>query len=258
MNKIGDLVAGVSQADIQRMPAWLDFLQSTTGLLLALFMWGHMAFVSSILISKDAMYAVTRFFEGEYFFGKPYPAIVTFIVSLIFLIFIAHAALAMRKFPSSYQQYRVFLAHRERLQHSDTSLWLIQAVTGFAMFFLGTAHLYTMMTHSADIGPFASADRVWSGGSWMLDLPLLLAVEFHGGIGLYRLAVKWGWFDGSNPRRNRIRLKRFMWGMIGFLLVLGMMSLAAYIKIGQAHAGKVGEHYIPPALQQPINQVEQK
>jgi hypothetical protein len=49
-----------------------------------------------------------------------------------------------------------------------------------------------------------------------------------------------------------------MWGMIGFLLVLGMMSLAAYIKIGQAHAGKVGEHYSPPALQQPINQVEQK
>ena len=89
-------------------------------------------------------------------------------------------------------------------------------------------------------------------------LPLLLAVEFHGGIGLYRLAVKWGWFDGCNPRRNRIRLKRFMWGMIGFLLVLGMMSLAAYIKIGQAHAEKVGEHYSPPVLQQPINQVEQK
>ena len=106
MNKIGDFVAGVSQADIQRMPAWLDFLQSTTGLLLALFMWGHMAFVSSILISKNAMYTVTRFFEGEYFFGKPYPAIVSFIVALIFLIFIAHAGLAMRKFPSSYQQYQ--------------------------------------------------------------------------------------------------------------------------------------------------------
>ena len=258
MNKTDDFVTGVKQVELHSIPAWLDFLQSATGLLLALFMWGHMAFVSSILISKHAMYTVTRFFEGEFFFGQPYPAIVTFIVALVFLIFIAHAGLAMRKFPSSYQQYRVFLAHRKRLQHSDPSLWLIQAITGFAMFFLGTAHLYTMLTHSADIGPFASADRVWSGGSWMLDLPLLLAVEFHGGIGLYRLAVKWGWFDGSNPRRNRIRLKRFMWGMISFLLVLGMMSLAAYMKIGQAHAEQAGEHYIPPVLHQPLVQGEQQ
>jgi fumarate reductase subunit C len=256
MNKTDDFVAGVKQVELQQMPAWLDFLQSASGLLLALFMWGHMAFVSSILISKDAMYTVTRFFEGEYIFGKPYPVIVTVIVSLIFIIFIAHAGLAMRKFPSSYKQYRIFLTHRKQLQHSDTSLWLIQAITGFAMFFLGTAHLYTMLTHSADIGPFASADRVWSGGSWILDLPLLLAVEFHGGIGLYRLAVKWGWFDGSNPRRNRIRLKRFMWGMIGFLLMLGMMSLAAYMKIGQAHAEQAGEHYIPPVLQQPLAEDE--
>ena len=258
MNKIDDFTAGISQADIQRMPAWLDFLQSATGLLLALFMWGHMAFVSSILISNNAMYTVTRFFEGEYFFGKPYPAIVSFFVALIFLIFIAHAGLAMRKFPSSYQQYRVFLQHRKRLKHSDTSLWLVQVITGFAMFFLGTAHLYTMLMHPADIGPFASADRVWSGGSWVLDLLLLLAVEFHGTIGLYRLAVKWGWFDGSNPQRNRIRLKRVMWGLIGFLLILGMMSLTAYMKIGKAHAGQVGEHYSPTVLQQPINQGEQE
>ena len=34
----------------------LDVVQSASGLLLALFMWGHMAFVSTILISKDAMW----------------------------------------------------------------------------------------------------------------------------------------------------------------------------------------------------------
>ena len=80
--------------------------------------WAHMAFVFSILISKDAMYTVTRFFEGEYFFARPYPALVSFIVALVLLIFIAHAALALRKFPASYQQYRIFLTHRKRLQHS--------------------------------------------------------------------------------------------------------------------------------------------
>jgi fumarate reductase subunit C len=256
MNELDDITVIASCADIQRIPAWLDLLQSASGLFLALFMWAHMAFVSSILISKDAMYTVTRFFEGEYFFGKAYPAIVSFIVVLVFLIFISHAALALRKFPSSYRQYRIFLAHRKRLQHSDTSLWLVQLITGFALLFLGSAHLYTMLTHSADIGPFASADRVWGGGTWMLDLLLLLAVEFHGGIGLYRLAMKWGWFDGRNPRRNRIRLKRFMWGLIGFLTLLGLLSLTAYMRIGIAHADKTGERYTPAQQQQSMNRGE--
>jgi fumarate reductase subunit C len=246
MDKLTEMTStAVTNANIQRIPAWLDFLQSASGLFLTLFMWAHMAFVSSILISEDAMYRVTRFFEGEYFFGKPYPGIVTFIVALVFLIFIAHAALALRKFPSSYRQYRVFLATRKRMQHSDTGLWLIQVITGFAMLFLGTAHLYTMLTHSADIGPYASADRVWSDGAWLLDLLLLLAVEFHGGLGFYRLAVKWGWFEGSDPRRNRMRLKRFVWGLIGFLLLLGILSLSTYMKIGIEHADKAGERYRP-------------
>jgi fumarate reductase subunit C len=251
LNEIG--AADITSADTASIPAWLDFLQSASGLFLTLFMWAHMAFVSSILISKDAMYAVTRFFEGEYFFGEPYPAIVTLIVSVIFVIFIGHAALALRKFPCSYRQYRIFLAHRKRVQHSDTSLWLLQLITGFAMLFLGTAHLYTMLTHSADIGPFASADRVWSDGTWIWDLLLLFAVEFHGGIGFYRLAVKWGWFEGSDPRRNRIRLKRFVWGLIGFLSLLGMLSLMAYMKIGIEHAERVGERYSPSVVQHSLD-----
>ena len=43
------------------------------GCLLALFMWGHMFFVSSILIGKDAMWTITKFFEGYFFFGRSYP-----------------------------------------------------------------------------------------------------------------------------------------------------------------------------------------
>ena len=56
-----------------RWPARLDWLQSVSGLLLALFMWGHMFFVSSILLGKDARWTVTRFFEGYFFFGRSYP-----------------------------------------------------------------------------------------------------------------------------------------------------------------------------------------
>ena len=64
-----------------RLPARLDLLQSASGLALGLFMWGHMFFVSSILLGNDAMWTITRFFEGYFFFGRSYPGIVSFIVA---------------------------------------------------------------------------------------------------------------------------------------------------------------------------------
>lgn len=227
------------------MPAILDGLQSLSGLFLAVFMWGHMFLVASILVSKDAMYAVTRFFEGYYFFGRPYPALVAVIVGIVFAVFIAHALLAMRKFPSNYRQYRAMKQHRLSLRHADTSLWFVQAYTGFAMFFLGSVHLYIMLTNADNIGPYASADRVWSQTMWPLYLLLLFAVEFHGGIGLYRLAVKWGWFQGNDAARSRRNLQRLKWAITVFLLTLGLATLAAYMKIGIEHADRAGERYVP-------------
>lgn len=231
-----------------RLPALFDVTQSVSGLLLALFMWGHMLFVSSILISKDAMYTIAKMFEGYYLFGKSYPWIVSVIVFGVICLFVLHAALAMRKFPASYRQYKTLLVHKAALKHSDTGLWFIQVYTGFAMFFLGSAHLFFMLVNPADIGPYASADRVW-GGMWPIYLLLLLAVELHGGIGLYRLAVKWGWFEGADPASSRRRLVRAKWAITAFFLVLGLLSLAAYIKIGFEHRHNVGERYQPTAQQ---------
>ena len=88
------------------------------------------------------------------------------------------------------------------MKHEDTTLWWWQVVTGFAMFFLASIHLHVMLTRPERIGPFESADRVWSEHYWPLYLVLLFAVELHGGIGLYRLAVKWGWFAGARRRRD--------------------------------------------------------
>ena len=80
---------------------------------------------------------------------------------------------------------------------------------------------------------------------WPLYLVLLFAVELHGGIGLYRLAVKWGWFSGSNPDATRARLKTLKWALTVFFLALGLATLAAYIKIGIEHAPHAGETYTP-------------
>lgn len=232
-----------------RVPAWLDLLQSASGALLAVFMWGHMLFVSSILISKDAMWAVTRMFEGYFFLGESHPGLVSVVVAGVLLLVVAHAALAMRKFPSSYRQYRLFQLHRRAMRHEDTTLWAVQILTGFALFFLVTVHLYQMLMHPGDIGPYASSDRVWSGGWWPLYLIMLFCVELHGGVGLYRVAVKWGWFSAQSAPRARRRLKRLKWGLTAFLLALGLATLAAYMKIGAAHAERVGERYQPAWVQ---------
>jgi len=234
-----------------RWPARLDVAQSVTGLLLALFMWGHMLFVSSILISKDAMWTITKLFEGYFFFGRSYPWVVSVIVGIVFALFIAHAGLALRKFPANYRQYAVFRHHMHGMKHEDTTLWYWQVVTGFALFFLATAHLWWMITHPGDIGPHASSARVWGDHFWILYLVLLFAVELHGGIGLYRLAVKWGVFEGKDPAASRRNLRRVKWTITVFLIVLGLATLAAYVKIGMSPEVQAGERYVPAWVDQP-------
>jgi fumarate reductase subunit C len=223
-----------------RWPARLDLLQSGSGLFLALFMWGHMFFVASILLGESALWTVARFFEGYFVFGKAYPWLVSCVAALVALVFVGHALLAMRKFPGNYRQYQAFRAHAKAMRHEDTTLWLWQVYSGFFLFFLASAHLYQMFFWPQNIGPYASADRVWSDALWPFYLVLLLAVELHGGIGLYRLAVKWGW-----PNASRAFLKKLKWGATLFFLLLGLASLAAYMKIGFEHREHYGERYVP-------------
>lgn len=230
-------------------PARLDLLQSASGLFLALFMWLHMFFVSSILLGKEAFWTMARFFEGYFFLGYPLPLLVSLFVGTILALLILHAFLALRKFPASWRQYQGFWRHRERMQHGDTTLWLVQVATGFLMFFLAPVHLYMMLSQPELIGPYASADRVWSGRLWPLYLILLFAVELHGVVGLYRLAVKWGWFAASDPQRTRQRLKRVKWLLTSFFLILGLTTLAAFVRIGIDHAPAAGERYTPVSME---------
>lgn len=227
-------------------PARLDLAQSLSGLLLGLFMWGHMLFVSSILLGKDAMWIVTKAFEGYFVFGRSFPGLVSGVVSGVALLLFVHALLAMRKFPANWQQASTFHQHRRGLAHGDTTLWWVQVVTGFLLFFLAFPHLFQMLMHPGLIGPYESSDRVWSGRWWPLYLVLLLCVELHAGIGLYRLAVKWGWFGGI----GRQGLKTFKWVLTAGLLVLGMATLGAYMRIGWEHRDRVGERYTPAWVQE--------
>ena len=62
MDTSSSIVTGAGLADAvrkSRLPARLDVVQSATGLVLALFMWGHMFFVSSILLGVYVMWTIT-------------------------------------------------------------------------------------------------------------------------------------------------------------------------------------------------------
>ena len=232
---------------VRRWPARLDLLQSATGLALGLFMWVHMFFVASILLGKEAMWNVARMFEGYFVFGSSQYWLVSVLVGAVAALFVVHAGLALRKFPASYRQYRTYRDHLKQMRHEDTTLWYWQVVTGFALFFLASVHLYIMMTQPDTIGPYGSADRMWSDTMWPLYLVLLFAVEFHGGVGLYRVALKWGWFETGDPVGTRRRLRRLKWGLTGFFLALGLATLVAYVRIGIEHAPYYGQPYEPAA-----------
>jgi len=217
---------------IDKTPARLDFLQSATGLILALFIMGHLLFEASILISHDLMYKVTLMFEGYYFFGERYPGIVSFLAAAVFTIFILHAFIAIRKFPSSYKQYKILKKHTITLQHEDTSLWIIQVITGFMMFFLGSVHLYIMMTEPENIGPHMSAMRIVDQFMGPLYFLLLLSVVSHAFIGLYRLVLKWGFMEGESTKKSRAFFKLLMKSFIAIYLIVGLSALAKYVSIG--------------------------
>ena len=246
---VSDLIEGFlgksAEGKKSRLPARLDYIQSATGLFLGLFMWGHMFFVSTILISKDFMYAVSKFFEGSFIFSEPQPWLVSIVVAIVFAIFITHAAMGMRKLPINFRQWQSYRTHMKMMKHDETNMWFIQAITGFVMFFLGSAHLFTMFMYPETIDPYGSGDRMVR--MWPFYIMLLLAVELHGGIGLYRLCIKWGWFEGSDAKKTRKNLKKLKWAITAFFLILGTLTLLAYLKIGleNIEQGKTGERYKP-------------
>lgn len=228
-----------------RLPARLDFLQSGTGLILGLFMWVHMLLVGSIVLGKQAFNFVAKTMELSFLSntGHGYPIVVFFAVSGVFSLFILHALLGIRKFPISWKQHRIIRDQMQMMDHSDTKLWYIQVVTGFIMFFTGSVHLYVMLTNPGSIDPYLSADRVISGNMWFLYLILLICVELHASIGLYRLCLKWGWFLGKDYKKTRQRLKKLKNKVTIFFLSLGLIALLVFVVIGIQHKDKVGQRY---------------
>jgi len=230
--KIEGFLGVTTQRRKSRCPARLDLIQSGTGIFLGLFMWLHMLFVSTILFGEDMFNRVVYMFEMRFISNSPAMSYLTMIVAIgVLIIFFVHALLGMRKMPISFRQWQAYRAHAKRMNHPDTNLWLIQAITGFIMFFLASAHL-CIIAFSGELSAEISATRVSTHLMFLFYLVLLFAVELHGGIGLYRVWAKWGFFEGKDAKESRQKLIKARNFISVVFLVLGILNLIVFIKIG--------------------------
>ena len=186
-----------------------EVISGGTGLVLALFMWGHVVLVGSILTGTRGFDWMATMLE-DYFIAQP-------TVIAIFSLFLIHAVFAARKIPAQLRERKriVELAKglrnsgREKVAtrtdyspfrpHVESMLWIWQVRTGMIMLVLGSFHLillgldvFTPLFGShAGIESSTTMARV-GAGLWLPYAILLICVEFHASVGLYRLAIKWG------------------------------------------------------------------
>ncbi len=216
-----------------KLSGWLDISQSVSGVVLAIFLWTHLILVSSILLGAEAMTWVAKTMELSFLTadGHGYPWVVTIIAMIIAVIALVHVLVAAHKMPLNLRQQKALKKQLNMVNHGDTRLWVWQAATGIVIFLTLPVHLWLIGAAPETIGPYGSADRIWQQGVWLLYLPLLLCVELHAAIGMYRVAVKWG---AARDLNSRSRLKKIKSIISVVFILVGIASLLAFLPYANA------------------------
>ncbi|ADU63074.1 MAG: succinate dehydrogenase/fumarate reductase cytochrome b subunit [Pseudodesulfovibrio sp.] len=209
----------ISYAPAGKTGKWdgaMDWVQMLSGAGLILFMWCHMILVSSVVISPGVMDAIAEFFEatGMAQVGGP----------LVFLLFLTHFVLAARKIPFRFDGQKTIWQHARMLHHGDTWLWIVQAVSAMIILIMGAIHMWVVLT-DLPITAIKSAARIQSGFWAVFYLILLPLVELHVGIGLYRIAVKWGFVKDV----DRARFKRGENIITLMFIAIGLITLIRFL-----------------------------
>ena len=206
---------------------YYELASGGSGLVLALFMWGHMVLVGSILTGERGFNWLAGMLE-DYYIAQP-------TVLVIFILFLVHAVLAGRKIPAQMAERRQMIklgrdlkASRGFDPHVESLLWIWQVRTGMLILVLGSFHLILLgmdtltplFGERSGIEAITSTARV-QAGLWLPYAILLVCVEFHAGVGLYRLAIKWG--AGTLLTRKTLRILEHL--LLWFFLGLGVVVL---------------------------------
>lgn len=244
--------AGLKDAKRQsRSTAYADVAQSVTGVILGLFLFCHMAFTSSVQISKDLFANLINTSGGMFIAGEEMMWLHVAFVGFITLCVVIHAFCALRRFPTSYHQLRDIQAHYKMLRHEDTTLWIVQFITAFLLFIFVFPHLVSMLTnpHGFDVN-LIGVHTYHTGMLW--TFAFLVVTELHGMIGLYRLAVKWDIFT-KNPetdiidQRNSDRsgLRKTMLFIALLMIICGTLTAWKNYSIGaeQVENGQEATRY---------------
>lgn len=206
-----------------------ELISGLSGLGLALFMWGHMLLVGSILTGERGFDWLATSLE-DYTIAQP-------TVAFILVLFLVHAVFAARKIPAKLEERRQLAKLASGLNgpdagggpaHRESLLWIWQVRTGMAVLVLGSFHIILLgldvftplFGEHAGIEAVTSMERV-RAGLWLPYALLLVCVEFHASVGLYRLAVKWG----VGQRLSRTVTHRIETVLLWFFLGLGALVL---------------------------------
>jgi fumarate reductase subunit C len=196
----------------------VELAEMITGLLLVLFMWGHLIMLSTILFGEETMNSLAQFLESAYLAQLGAAGIVVLVL--------LHFFTAGRKLPGRIKEQLLFMKLAKQLKHLDTWLWFVQVVSGMAILIFASIHLWYIAT-TFPIAADKSSIRVAEALGW-LYAPMVLVVELHVGVGLYRIFVKWTSF-------NRKVGSAIKWVMtIGFVVV-GYLILGAFWANGLKH-----------------------
>jgi len=188
-----------------------EWISGLSGAILALFIFAHLLFESTILLSKETYDALAGFLENTVYVTQPLVVIIT-------IVFFIHFVWASRKIPGKLRDRRSMMELGISLkkakgrwtqdpkseirlrQHFETSLWIWQVRTGMIVLATGAFHLFLVTWNIfTDMGVLGqesgltaeiTLSRVESG-LWILYAVLMISVVAHMSIGVYRLLVKW-------------------------------------------------------------------
>lgn len=216
-----------------------EIVSGASGFLLAVFMWGHVVLVGSILTGERGFDWLASALE-HYYIAQP-------TVVGVIVLFLVHAVFAARKIPTKLSERRAFLELSRHLKnrtsapgasktfesHLESMLWIWQVRTGLIILVLASFHiglltvdvLTPLFGERQGIEAVSTLARV-QGGLWLPYAILLVCVEFHASVGLYRLAIKWG--------GNRVLSRATLHALerVIFWLILGLGALTLVVLAG--------------------------
>ncbi len=196
----------------------LDFWQAASGAALALFVCIHLTLEGTVVLSPALTNGIAWFLEATWLAQIAAP--------LIILLIVFHFYIAARKMPFRANELGIFVRHSKSLKDFDTWLWLVQVFTAIVILLGAFYHVYTVMT-DLPITVAGSAKRLHNG--WLAFYVFFLpCVILHTGIGVYRLAVKYGFCTKSTKSAWR----KWVWIVMACYLLLGTLALTRVWLLG--------------------------